>query len=481
MNRASPEMLHCLNTPGNFIGIKGMEMSVLERQKMVLKWQQEQLLQSQPTQQQQQLNCFNDLGMLSFFPDEAQNFQGLNMNYGPNQLTTGPTLNELLNRPIKADPGAENGWMDFGMPKTGLTVGSLDIESAGQVHDSSSYDRNYAISRTASCPPSVTEAAAATIKVAHDAKGRASIPSDQKLSGAAGKESFKKRKAQRNLSIPKVVDADEDNKSKKSKRCAEEEESKLTQQNSNRHSNSSQGTQKNSSGNNTDKKNKETSGCTSKDNSKASEDQKPDYIHVRARRGQATDSHSLAERVRREKISERMKYLQDLVPGCNKITGKAGMLDEIINYVQSLQRQVEFLSMKLAAVNPRLDFTIDDLIAKEVLAACSNNLPTMGVSPDLTNPNYLQYNSIEQMDPVCGSTVAVNPIDLGLRRSISAPISIPETFLNTSCFNQIPSSLQWDADLQNIYNMEFQQGRSTSFPIQTFTGTIESSSLKMEM
>lgn len=36
-----------------------------------------------------------------------------------------------------------------------------------------------------------------------------------------------------------------------------------------------------------------------------------------------------------------MKCLQDLVPGCNKVTGKAGMLDEIINYVQSLQKQVE--------------------------------------------------------------------------------------------------------------------------------------------
>ena len=34
-----------------------------------------------------------------------------------------------------------------------------------------------------------------------------------------------------------------------------------------------------------------------KDNSKPSEPPK-DYIHVRARRGQATDSHSLAERVR---------------------------------------------------------------------------------------------------------------------------------------------------------------------------------------
>lgn len=102
-----------------------------------------------------------------------------------------------------------------------------------------------------------------------------------------------------------------------------------------------------------------------KDNSKPPEPPK-DYIHVRARRGQATDSHSLAERVRREKISERMKFLQDLVPGCNKVTGKAVMLDEIINYVQSLQRQVEFLSMKLSTVNPRMDLNMDALLSKDV-------------------------------------------------------------------------------------------------------------------
>ncbi|KAH7570186.1 hypothetical protein ACOSP7_018173 [Xanthoceras sorbifolium] len=89
-------------------------------------------------------------------------------------------------------------------------------------------------------------------------------------------------------------------------------------------------------------------------NSQPPEPQKQDYIHVRARRGQATDSHSLAERARREKISERMKILQDLVPGCNKVIGKALVLDEIINYIQSLQRQVEFLSMKLEAVNTRM-------------------------------------------------------------------------------------------------------------------------------
>jgi hypothetical protein len=93
-----------------------------------------------------------------------------------------------------------------------------------------------------------------------------------------------------------------------------------------------------------DEERKLATGDTGRSNGKGKEiaaEPPKDYIHVRARRGQATDSHSLAERVRREKISERMKLLQDLVPGCSKVTGKAVMLDEIINYVQSLQRQVE--------------------------------------------------------------------------------------------------------------------------------------------
>uniref|UniRef100_A0A0E0A673 BHLH domain-containing protein n=1 Tax=Oryza glumipatula TaxID=40148 RepID=A0A0E0A673_9ORYZ len=65
---------------------------------------------------------------------------------------------------------------------------------------------------------------------------------------------------------------------------------------------------------------------------------------TRARRGQATDPHSIAERLRREKISERMKNLQDLVPNSNK-ADKASMLDEIIDYVKFLQLQVKVLSM----------------------------------------------------------------------------------------------------------------------------------------
>nr|WAK86052.1 transcription factor bHLH6 [Nothapodytes nimmoniana] len=108
-----------------------------------------------------------------------------------------------------------------------------------------------------------------------------------------------------------------------------------------------------------------SSGKPAEQNAKAAEPPKRDYIHVRARRGQATDSHSLAERARREKINERMKILQDLVPGCNKVIGKALVLDEIINYIQSLQRQVEFLSMKLEAVNSRMSPSIEEFPSKD--------------------------------------------------------------------------------------------------------------------
>ncbi|KAK8704412.1 hypothetical protein V6N13_048034 [Hibiscus sabdariffa] len=148
-------------------------------------------------------------------------------------------------------------------------------------------------------------------------------------------------------------------------------------------------------------KTEQNSGATSRgkqtakqniDNSQSGETPKENFIHVRARRGQATNSHSLAERLRREKISERMRLLQELVPGCNKITGKAVMLDEIINYVQSLQQQVEFLSMKLATVNPELSLDLDRILSKDVLHPQSAAVPGFGLgtsSSHAFSPNTL--------------------------------------------------------------------------------------------
>lgn len=81
-----------------------------------------------------------------------------------------------------------------------------------------------------------------------------------------------------------------DIKDKRIKVSGEEGESKTTEKTSNKNTKSW-----------TNRNSRETSEDTSKENSKGSEvqNQKPEYIHVRARRGQATDSHSLAERVSR--------------------------------------------------------------------------------------------------------------------------------------------------------------------------------------
>ncbi|CAH2067142.1 unnamed protein product [Thlaspi arvense] len=112
------------------------------------------------------------------------------------------------------------------------------------------------------------------------------------------------------------------------------------------------------------------------------EDKEREVVHVRAKRGQATDSHSLAERVRRGKINERLRCLQDIVPGCYKAMGMATMLDEIINYVQSLQNQVEFLSMKLTAASSYYDFNSEADTVDSMQKAKAREAVEMGQGRD---------------------------------------------------------------------------------------------------
>ncbi|XP_024525565.1 transcription factor bHLH62 [Selaginella moellendorffii] len=197
-----------------------------------------------------------------------------------------------------------------------------------------------------------------------------------------------------------------------------------------------------------DRSSSDNSGSTSpksvKENTKPPEPPK-DYIHVRARRGQATDSHSLAERVRREKISERMKFLQDLVPGCNKVTGKAVMLDEIINYVQSLQRQVEFLSMKLAAVNPRLEFNVESLLGKEV--------PHGRASP--TNFVLGPQSYSQQLHQAQHSALQLAGFDLRTLTGLQEVAMRRGAFPCLDPYSDPASqtSSVWDGELQNIVHM----------------------------
>nr|GMD66402.1 transcription factor bHLH137-like [Ipomoea batatas] len=212
-----------------------------------------------------------------------------------------------------------------------------------------------------------------------------------------------------------------------------------------------------------------------KEDKKCPEEAPTGYIHVRARRGQATDSHSLAERVRREKISERMKILQGLVPGCDKVTGKALMLDEIINYVQSLQNQVEecrenlavqsyskysaifqkfarshvkFLSMKLASVSPMCydyGMDLDTLMVRpdqEMNIQRVNGLTFPMPNMQQCNPTTTHTPSAVVSDANTVLTIPTSPPncdDFSLLDCPSAPplFQQPPHILNNNLFNQV--------------------------------------------
>ncbi|CAN6199411.1 unnamed protein product [Urochloa humidicola] len=64
---------------------------------------------------------------------------------------------------------------------------------------------------------------------------------------------------------------------------------------------------------------------------------------IRAKRGCATHPRSIAERVRRTKISERIRKLQELVPNMDKQTNTSEMLDLAVDYIKDLQQQVKVL------------------------------------------------------------------------------------------------------------------------------------------
>ncbi|KAL3573333.1 hypothetical protein D5086_023946 [Populus alba] len=72
-----------------------------------------------------------------------------------------------------------------------------------------------------------------------------------------------------------------------------------------------------------------------------------------SKRGRAAEVHNLSERRRRDRINEKMRALQELIPNCNKVD-KASMLDEAIEYLKTLQLQVQIMSMGAGMYMPSM-------------------------------------------------------------------------------------------------------------------------------
>ncbi|KAJ6723234.1 TRANSCRIPTION FACTOR PIF3-LIKE [Salix koriyanagi] len=83
------------------------------------------------------------------------------------------------------------------------------------------------------------------------------------------------------------------------------------------------------------------------------EEQVPARGSAGSKRKRAAKIHILSERRRRDKINKKMRALQDLIPNSNKVD-KASMLDEAIDYLKSLQLQVQIMSMATRPCMPAM-------------------------------------------------------------------------------------------------------------------------------
>ncbi|XP_042004524.1 transcription factor PIF7-like isoform X1 [Salvia splendens] len=115
-----------------------------------------------------------------------------------------------------------------------------------------------------------------------------------------------------------------------------------------------------------------------------------------ARRSRAAAIHNLSERRRRDRINEKMKALQKLVPNASK-TDKASMLDEVIEYLKQLQAQVHMMSNARNIPQMMMPLGMQQQLQMSLLAR-------MGMGMNMFDVNSLTRNMPHSFPPLMNAS-----------------------------------------------------------------------------
>ncbi|KAJ4831253.1 hypothetical protein Tsubulata_014569 [Turnera subulata] len=183
---------------------------------------------------------------------------------------------------------------------------------------------------------------------------------------------------------------------------------------------------------------------------------------------------------RRDRINQKMKALQKLVPNASK-TDKASMLDEVIEYLKQLQAQVQMMSMRNMP-QMMMPLGMQQQLQMSLLARMGMGVGLgMGMGMlDMTNmapgqPQSLPHQLIHSSSP------AANPA------FVSAPFVVPQMVTNHSSTrtNPEPANTNTSLPLPEPYrtflaqsmNMELYNKMAALYQQQVNQGTQASSSL----
>ncbi|CAK7347846.1 unnamed protein product [Dovyalis caffra] len=112
---------------------------------------------------------------------------------------------------------------------------------------------------------------------------------------------------------------------------------------------------------------------------------------VPTKRSRAAAIHNQSERKRRDKINQRMKTLQKLVPNSNK-TDKASMLDEVIEYLKQLQAQVQMMN-RMNMQPMMLPLALQQQLQMSMMAPLSMGMAGMGMGMGVLDMNTIAARS----------------------------------------------------------------------------------------
>ncbi|XP_058221642.1 transcription factor UNE10 [Rhododendron vialii] len=119
---------------------------------------------------------------------------------------------------------------------------------------------------------------------------------------------------------------------------------------------------------------------------------------ISTKRSRAAAIHNQSERKRRDKINQRMKTLQKLVPNSSK-TDKASMLDEVIEYLKQLQAQISMMSrMNMSSMMLPMT-TLQQQLQLSMMAAAPLGMG-MGMGMGCMDINTLGRHNIPGIPPV---------------------------------------------------------------------------------
>ncbi|CAH9099702.1 unnamed protein product [Cuscuta europaea] len=102
--------------------------------------------------------------------------------------------------------------------------------------------------------------------------------------------------------------------------------------------------------------------------------------------------HNLSDR--KDKIDEKMLALQDLIPNCNKMD-KASMLDEAIEYLKTLQLQLQIMSMGTGFCMPQMMYPVG------MPASQMQHFPLFGLGMGMRMGFGMHMQSMNGVSPVC--------------------------------------------------------------------------------